>query len=270
MTTEDFDSLVTLGVTGRIATVTLNRPHRNNGWTAALEDRMAEVFEQCASTDDVTVILLTGAGRSFCVGGDMDKMTDYDGRVSGPMQRLIPRIPQPVIAVINGPCAGVGLSLALACDLRFASATATFSTAFTRIGLAAEYGMSWLLPRLVGKGRAFDLLISARRFSADDAYEYGLVQQVHPAEDLMAGALAYAGELVENVSPYSMAMCKQLLQCDLDRTLASALDGADAVAEQAVKEPAFAEGVASFLEGRPARFEPWRGGMLATGDEPEL
>jgi enoyl-CoA hydratase/carnithine racemase len=163
-------------------------------------------------------------------------------------------IPKPIIAAINGPCAGIGLVQALMCDIRFAAEGAKITTAFARRGLVAEHGISWILPRLIGPARALDLLLSGRVVLAEEAYALGLVNRVAPSESLLEEALAYAGELAALSSPASMATMKRQVYADLEKGLADALADADELMLRSFTAPDFAEGVTSFVERREPRF----------------
>jgi enoyl-CoA hydratase/carnithine racemase len=187
-----------------IALLTLNRPDRRNAWNCELASRYFTLLDQAAADPAVKVIVVTGAGRGFCAGADMDTLQGIgnsagsggaEAAAGGRPQYHTTLIPKPVIAAVNGACAGIGMVQALMCDIRFAAAGAKFTTAFARRGLIAEYGMSWVLPRLVGTSRAMDLLFSGRVFLAEEAAAMGLVSEVVPAEHLLDHALAYAAKL---------------------------------------------------------------------------
>src|SRR5262245_25105764 len=182
-------------VADRIATVTLNRPDPLNAWTPVMDGEVRQAIREAADDEAVRVIVLTGAGRGFCAGADMGALTrisDSQGAAMsnredpGPFDpssrpdfqkrySYFPAVPKPIIGAINGPCAGLGLVLALYCDLRFAAPEASFHTAFSRRGLIAEHGISWMLPALIGLSGALDLMLSARRVSAEEALRLKLV-----------------------------------------------------------------------------------------------
>lgn len=250
-------------VRDHIAILTLNRPERLNAWTGELEARYFELLEQAAADDDVVVIVVTGAGRGWCAGADMDTLQGIGSRGGsgqGGAQVLrrqmleTTRIPKPVMAAINGACAGIGMAQALFCDLRFAAAGAKFTTAFARRGLIAEHGMSWALPRLVGPAVAMDLLFSGRVVLAEEAAELGLVNRVVEPDRLLDETLAYARDLVENCSPTSMAVMKRQVWSHLDEALADAAGASDELMAASLRRSDFKEGVASFVERRPPRF----------------
>jgi enoyl-CoA hydratase/carnithine racemase len=200
---------------GTVALLTLNRPDRLNAWNGELEQCYFDLLDQCGSDPAIRAVVVTGAGRGFCAGADMDVLQGIGGESASGMTRGARRqqwytttIPKPVIAAINGACAGIGLCQALMCDVRFAAAGAKFTTAFARRGLVAEHGISWILPRLVGPAKALDLLMSGRVFLAEEAERAGLVNEVVPGDQLLDHTLAYAHELVTFSSPASMAVMK--------------------------------------------------------------
>jgi enoyl-CoA hydratase/carnithine racemase len=248
-----------------VALITLNRPERLNAWTGEMERAYFGALEECGAAEDVRVIVVTGAGRGFCAGADMqDLQAIGDGDVpAGEAFERRPQtypltIPKPIIAAINGPCAGIGLVQALMCDLRFAAAGAKLTTAFARRGLVAEHGISWMLPRLVGPARALDLLLSGRVVLAEEAAELGLVNRVLAPEALLDETLAYARDVAVNCSPASMATMKRQVYAALDQRLPEALEEADALMLESFTAPDFAEGVASFVERREPSFAPLR------------
>ena len=248
-----------------VALLTLNRPDRLNAWTAEMERVYFGMLEECAQAEEVRVIVVTGAGRGFCAGADMhDLQALGDGQVDVDVEAALERRPQtfplsigkPIIAAINGACAGIGLVQALMCDVRFAADGAKLTTAFARRGLVAEHGISWMLPRLIGPARALDLLLSGRVVLAEEAQALGLLNRVLAPETLLEGTLDYAHELVVNCSPASMATMKRQVYADLDRALPDALAGADELMLESFTAPDFVEGVTSFLERRDPRFAP--------------
>jgi len=245
-----------------VAVITLNRPERLNAWTEEMEHAYFDLLEECSLSPAVRVIVVTGAGRGFCAGADMNDLQALgDGTPNGGETRRQRRpqsfplsVPKPIIAAINGPCAGIGLAQVLMCDIRFAAAGAKLTTAFARRGLIAEHGTSWMLPRLLGPARALDLLLSGRVVLAEEAAEMGLVNRVLAPELLLAETIAYARELAVNCSPASMATMKRQVYADLERGLDAALDAADALMLASFARPDFREGVASFVERREPHF----------------
>jgi len=253
-----------------IAVLTLNRPERLNAWTAEMERSYFDLLAECGESADVRVIVVTGAGRGFCAGADMDELRSIgDGNLETAARDRDTRpqafplsIPKPIIAAINGPVAGIGLVQALMCDLRFAAEGAKITTAFARRGLVAEHGISWILPRLIGPARALDLLLSGRIVLAEEAAELGLVNRVLPRETLLDETLSYARELAAMSSPASMAAMKRQVYADLERGLTDAVAEANRLMVESFGAPDFAEGVASFVERREPRFAPLRSAEL--------
>ncbi len=247
-----------------VALLTLNRPDRLNAWTAEMERAYFAMLEECAREEEVRVIVVTGAGRGFCAGADMQELQAIgEGSLVATAETHERRpqtfplsIPKPIIAAINGACAGIGLVQALMCDVRFAAGGAKLTTAFARRGLVAEHGISWMLPRLIGPARALDLLLSGRVVLAEEAQALGLVNRVSAPEKLLEETLEYAGELASKCSPASMARMKRQVYADLERGLPEALAEADRLMLESFTAPDFVEGVTSFLERRDPRFAP--------------
>ena len=264
-----------------VTTITLNRPDRLNAWTATMAAEVASAIETAGNDADCRCIVVTGAGRGFCAGADISSLQKIepggasanDGRLSArpevsfhgaPGPDLGDRYPgrfgymyacpKPIIAAINGPCAGIGLIFALYCDLRYAASEAKFTTAFSQRGLIAEHGLSWLLPRLVGEAHALDLLFTARKFLGDEAERIGLVNRAFPGEDLTDEVAGIARHLATEVSPRSVAVMKRQIRAAYDQSFAEALSVADAEMTASFATHDFSEGVASFAERRPPRF----------------
>lgn len=257
-----------------VAIVTLDRPERLNAWTSQMAEEVQAALSAAHSDPRVVVIVLTGEGRGFCAGADLG---DLDGLSSGSAD--IPRassherpgdaamgasfrgtytylmsLQKPVIAAINGGCAGMAVPIALACDIRFASERAVFTTAFARRGLIAEWGVAWLLPRLIGTGHAMDLLLSARRVDAAEAERMGLVNRVLPHAELLPFTLDYAREMGTQCSPSSLRVIKQQVYESLERSLGDDTSQAHARMLESFKRGDFREGVRAFLEKRPPQF----------------
>lgn len=263
-------------VADRVATVTLNRPDKLNAWTATMEREVRSAMEAAQRDENVRVIVLTGAGRGFCAGADMsllssvaDRGLDEDMRKralrTGPSREGVrddfqkkysyfPAVRKPVIAAINGPIVGLGLVIALYCDLRWASDAARFSTTFARRGLIAEYGMAWMLPRLVGLPNAFDLLFSARTIDAGEALRMGLVNQVFPQDIFLDKVRENARDLASNVSPRSLQVIKRQVYDAMFQTLSEAFEVSEREMLASLQSEDFKEGVAHFLEKRAPAF----------------
>jgi len=261
-------------VSDRIVTITLNRPEKLNAWTDQMGAEVRNALLAAEGDGNVRVIILTGAGRGFCAGADMSLLkqaasSGVDRRLTPPQQEpamdgvrrdfqrrysYFPSIKKPIIAAINGPCAGLGFVLSLYCDLRLASDAARFGTAFARRGLIAEHGIAWMLPRLVGPAHALDLLLSARMIDAAEAERIGLVNRVVAADQLTQETRAYAKELATMVSPRSMGVIKQQVYNALMETLAEATIAADKAMFESFDAQDFKEGVAHFLEKRAPAF----------------
>ncbi len=241
-----------------VALVTLNRPERRNGWTPSLEARFFAVLEQVDTDSLVRVVVVTGAGKTFCPGMDTGRLGEIAGKALDLTGRHPPahlwRFRKPMLAAVNGACAGIGLVLALVCDVRFAAAGARFTTAFARRGLAGEYGVTWLLPRIVGAGRAADLLLSSRVIEADEALRMGLVNVVVEGDDVVGPALEYARDMARHCAPTSLAMLRHQLHADSQSDLPTALTAAYRAMAAAVQGAAFREGLDSFVAGRPPAF----------------
>lgn len=255
------EDAVLLSIDRGVATVTLNRPAQGNSWTSETSRAYFPLFRRLATDPEVRAIVLTGAGPAFCVGGDGGKLGQVAESASptsvAQEDYFIPlRIGKPVIAAVNGACFGIGLQQILCCDVRIASDAAKFSTAYARRGLLAEFGMSWLLPRIVGIGHAMDLLLSARLVRAAEAKDMGLVNRVVPAADLSAEATSYAQELAERCSPKAMRAMKQQLYADLMGSMHSAYADAERRLTQAMQTADFREGVQSWQQQRPPEFLP--------------
>jgi enoyl-CoA hydratase/carnithine racemase len=249
-----------------VAVLTLNRPNRLNAWTQEMERAYFGLLGECGASDEVRVIVVTGAGRGFCAGADMQDLQGLgeNGVADAEAYERIPQsfplsVPKPIIAAINGPCAGIGLVQALMCDLRFVAEDAKLTTAFARRGLVAEHGISWILPRLVGPARALDLLLSGRVLLGREAAELGLANRAFSSGAVLEQTLSYAHELAAQCSPASMATIKQQVYADLDRTLGDTLERADQLMLESFGAPDFVEGVNSFLERRDPQFAPLAG-----------
>jgi enoyl-CoA hydratase/carnithine racemase len=251
--------LVLSSVDQGVLTLTFNRPDKLNAWTGAMGRRYFDLLDEAAKDPAIRAVVVTGAGKGFCAGADFSTLTalrtgDYD-ETPDPRPNTHPTtIPKPIVAAVNGACAGLGMVHALVCDVVYTAAEAKWTTAFSRRGLIAEYGLSWVLPRVMGQQRAMDILLSGRVFTGAEAYELGLVNRSVPGESLLAEAQAYARDLAANSSPASMAIIKRQVWNDWDTTLAESAKAATHEMVSSFGRPDFAEGVSSFLEHRPPNF----------------
>jgi enoyl-CoA hydratase/carnithine racemase len=264
-------------VADRVATITLNRPDKLNAWTAVMESEVRAAIGEAERDENVRVIVLTGAGRGFCAGADISLLSTVATKGLDSAQRAqavqpqggavegvradfqkkysyFPAVTKPVIAAINGPIVGLGLVIALYCDLRFASDAARFGTAFARRGLIAEYGMAWMLPRLVGHSNALDLLFSARMIDAAEALRMGLVNQVYPQGTFHEKVREYAVDLASNVSPRSLRVMKRQVYEAMFLTLAETFETSEREMLASLQCEDFKEGVAHFVEKRSPVF----------------
>ncbi|PJK28470.1 enoyl-CoA hydratase [Minwuia thermotolerans] len=265
---------------GPVLTVTLNRPDALNAWTRQMEAEVREAMIEASKDDGVRAIVLTGAGRGFCAGADMNLLGDIQDESSAMRGRLqsvsavdnaipgglnpgrdysmryayFPTVPKPILAAVNGPCAGLGMIMALYCDMRFAARSAVFTTAFSRRGLIAEHGISWMLPALVGHANALDLLLSARKVTSEEARQMGLVNRVIEDERFIDETRAYAEELATMVSPRSIRVMKQQVYQALHQSLESAILTANSEMPASFDSADFKEGVAHFVEKRAPNF----------------
>jgi len=250
---------------GNVALITLNRPERLNAWTVELGAQYWNRLDEATDDPEVRVIVVTGAGRGFCAGADMDLLQSIGSGERGAAptrdehQTYTTTVPKPVIGAINGACAGLGLVQATMFDVRFAAAGAKFTTAFGRRGLIAEHGVSWMLPRIVGHSNAMDILLSARVFLAEEAKEIGLVNKVFPAETLLDETMAYANDIAENVAPASTRVIKRQLTDGWDWDLE--VSNADTAEKMnfSLRQADFKEGVQSFIDRRRPDFSPVSG-----------
>ncbi|HKP42032.1 enoyl-CoA hydratase [Mycobacterium sp.] len=255
-----------------VAVLTLNRPERMNGWGGGLATTFYSRLDDAEADPDVRAVVVTGTGRAFCAGADMGDLTtitnasvdaagetDVSKLVGARHPHHLMTMRKPVIAAINGACAGMGLTMALVCDVRFAAEGAKFTTSFARRGLIAEYGISWILPRVVGYGTALDLLLSGRVFYADEAAALGLVKEVVPPEELLPRATAYAEDIAKNCAPSSLAVIKQQVYADTMRDVFEASAVAETLMHESMLRPDFIEGITSFFEKRPPNFPPLKG-----------
>ena len=246
-----------------VALITLDRPDKLNALTYPMLAAFREAVNEAAKDPSVVGIVVTGAGRGFCSGLDAQVLgeTTTAGSSSRPRSEDVPglftwllAVPKPIIAAVNGVAAGGGFVLAVLADVRIASSAASFTTIFSKRGLIAEHGTTWILPRLIGTGGALDLLWTSRTFDAAEAQRVGLVQQVVEPEDLIPAARRYVTDLAENVSPASLADTKRLVYRHLGVGYEEALRETDEVQYAALDRVDAKEGAAALLEKRPPSF----------------
>jgi len=259
-----------------IATIWLDRPHRHNAWTGRMHTEYRWCLQEADRDPAVGAIVVTGRGSSFCVGGDAQALQGHAERGSydagTPDELARPGygraaefdaafayhygLSKPVVAALNGRAAGVGLALACFTDLRFAAAGARYSTAHGKLNLPAEFGLSWLLPRMVGLSRANDLLLTSRAFTAEEGVALGVFNDVFPAEEVLTRTYEYVRSLLANVSPGSLQQTRWQIYGDLHRSAAESVVTSEALVDEMMGEADYREGVAAFVEKRPPR---WHG-----------
>ena len=267
---------ITYEVTDPVATITLNRPDSLNAWTSRMGAEVKHAVAAAEQDKAVVGIVITGAGRGFCAGADMKDLQNISeggelGEVPAELADAAPGDPaagedfqgaytymlavrKPVIAAVNGPVAGMAVPIVLACDIRFASDRALFTTAFSQRGLVAEWGSAWLLPRLVGPAHALDLLFSSRKVHAEEACRLGLVNRIVDHDELVPFAQNYVRELAERCSPASMMIMKRQVYQQLMTDLGPAEKDAVKLMLESFERPDFGEGVQSFLQKRSPKF----------------
>jgi enoyl-CoA hydratase/carnithine racemase len=259
-----------------VAVITLNRPHALNAWTETMDVEVRDALNRAAADPKVVGIVVTGEGRAFCAGADMNLLSSIsggggEGALSGPGAPpawartdgsddfdgrfpYVMAIDKPVVAAINGAVAGMAYPFALCCDVRVVSPNALFVTAFAQRGLIAEWGLSWMLPRLVGPATALDLLFSSRRVDGEEAYRLGLANYLVDADELMPFSRGYVENLARTSSPTSMAIMKRQVYEQLHRGLGDAEYESQRLMIESFGRGDFKEGVSSFLEKRPPDF----------------
>jgi enoyl-CoA hydratase/carnithine racemase len=266
---------ITYAVDDPVATITLSRPDSLNAWTNTMDREIQDAISRACADPAVVGIVVTGAGRAFCAGADMkllDNLSsggdssgaaadgssipagahadDFDGRFG-----YLMAAPKPIIAAVNGATAGMAYPFALSCDLRIGCPESLFLTAFAQRGLIAEWGLGWLLPQLVGPSVALDLLMSSRKVGGEEAHRLGLLNQLVDLDDLVPAARRYIEHLATSCSPASIAVMKEQVNRHLHRGLGAAEAESQRLMVESFGRPDFAEGVRSFIEKRPPRFQ---------------
>jgi 2-(1,2-epoxy-1,2-dihydrophenyl)acetyl-CoA isomerase len=245
---------------GSVLTLTLNRPEVLNAFTGAVHEQLAAALVEAGRDDGVRAVVLTGAGRGFCVGQDLTEFSE--GSDLGvhlrtyyhPTVQALRSLEKPVIAAVNGPAAGAGLSLACACDIRIAADTATFIPGFVKIGLIPDAGSSFFVTQILGYARAFEWMTSGRRLTAAEAHAWGLVSEVVEASALAARAAELAGTLAA-LPTRAIGMTKRLLGAAARSSLEEQLEREAQLQSVAGQTQDFREGVAAFREKRPPEFK---------------
>ncbi|MEY2436068.1 MAG: hypothetical protein QOH64_2553 [Acidimicrobiaceae bacterium] len=263
-------------VTDPVAVITLNRPEALNAWTTQMGAEVRHAVGQAEKDPAAVGIVITGAGRGFCAGADLNVLAGIgEGAGMGPADAALAAdpgdpswgddlrgeytyllsVPKPIIAAINGPVAGMGVPISLCCDLRFMANEAVLTTSFSQRGLVAEWGVSWLLPRLVGSAVALDLLFSARKIDGVEAERLGVVNRAVPAAEVLDVAKQYIIDLAERCSPTSLAIMKRQVYQQLHAGLGVAEREAQALMVESFSRPDFNEGVHSYLQRRRPDFK---------------
>ena len=261
--------------------ITINRPDKLNAWTPTMGNEVKNAIEVAGQDKECRCIIVTGSGRGFCAGADMgglknradgsgakpievdmeikpykadkglgpDIIDDFEGRFA-----YMYNCPKPIIAMVNGACAGIGLIFTLYADLRFVNQDAKLTTAFASRGLIAEHGIAWMLPRLIGEANALDLLLTARIIKGDEAASMGLANKSLPTEELANYVNDYAENIALKASPRSLAIMKRQIRASYSQTFIKSLEEANEQMFASFEEFDFKEGVNSFMEKRPPKF----------------
>ena len=268
---------ITSAVEHPVSIITMNRPDRLNAFTVRM---LAEIRHALAAAEKdarVVGIVLTGAGRGFCAGMDMgsldrmssggaavaDDLSGLDAEVGDPgmgedfqvTYGYLMAVQKPIIAAVGGACAGLGFVIAMLTDMRFVEHQAKFTTAFSQRGLVAEHGVSWILPRLIGPGRALDILWSSRKFDGTEAERIGIAERLVADGTAVSEACDYIRDLAANASPTSLKMMKAQVYRHLNMSLGEAMRESNAWMARSLKREDFTEGVRSFIERRPPQFK---------------
>jgi enoyl-CoA hydratase/carnithine racemase len=245
-----------------VATITLNRPDKLNAWTEKMDQEIGAAVRAASTDEQVRVIILTGAGKGFCAGADLSLLSAISQESAQSAGRFLVEkkhawflsVPKPIIAAINGPAVGLGFIVPLYCDFRFASEKARFSVIFSKRGLVAEYGLAWMLPRLVGVTNAIELMFTSKMVDAGEALRMGLVSRVFPEQNFLGAVQEFARELASTVSPRSLRVMKRQIYTGLSQNLDQAYDAALEEMRGSFGTEDFREGVAHFLEKRTPAF----------------
>jgi len=260
-----------------VAIITMNRPDRLNAFTNRMLAEIRHALAAAEQDPDVVGIVLTGAGRGFCAGMDMGSLDNMSSGAGGEHDDLsglaaqpgdpamgeqfgvtfsyLLSVRKPIIAAVNGACAGLGFVFALLSDMRFVERSAKFTTAFAQRGLIAEHGASWILPRLIGSGKALDLLWSSRKFDGEEAERLGLAERLCEAGESLPSAVAYIRDMATSVSPTSLRIIKAQVYRHLNMPLGDAMRETNTWMDESLKREDFREGVRSFMERRPPNFK---------------
>lgn len=258
------EDTILYSVADRIATITFNRPDRMNAMLPDMGPLYSELLDRADADPEVRVIIVTGAGRGFCAGADLSVLAEgmeaLNRYVDGMDETTLPiktfSLSKPVITAINGACAGIGFVQAICADLRIASPKVNMGTTFARLGLVGEYGIAWLLPRLLGHSAAAEILLTGRMFTADEALRLGIINEI--AEDPYARAVEIATDIAANVSPYSVAILKGQILRGPDQTMAEGVADALAGMRASFLEPDLAEALDAKTNKRQVEFPPAR------------
>jgi len=266
----DYLDTVTVEHIDGIAVLRLNRTHRNNAWNGKMHMAYRKRLLDADQDSSIRAIVVTGNGRAFCVGGDakaLEGHVEKGGYDPGTTEEMVNPgygvsanfdapfayqmgLSKPIIAAMNGPAAGVGLALAAFADLRFAVPGAKFTTAHGKLNLPAEYGLSWVLPRIMGLGRANDILLTSRVFLSDEAYQLGFVNSLFAVDDLLSETLNYTRQMIATVSPNSLRQTRWQTYNDQHVSAAAAVERSEELLNEMMREADYAEGVQAFMQKR--------------------